>query len=70
MATIIHERQNEPTALMTITNLALQNQTFYTMAARPPQIKVAKTKQKLSLPTCSFFSASYSNRITVFINSI
>jgi len=27
MATMIHERQNEPTALMSITNLALQNQT-------------------------------------------
>jgi len=32
-----HERQNEPTALMTITNLALHNQTLYTMVARPPQ---------------------------------
>jgi len=40
MATMIHERQNEPTALMTITNLALHNQTLYTMAARPPQVRV------------------------------
>jgi len=30
---MIHERQNEPTALMTITNLALHNQILYTMAA-------------------------------------
>jgi len=35
LATMIHERQNEPIALMTITNLALHNQTLYTMAARP-----------------------------------
>jgi len=37
MATMIHERQNEPVTLMTITNLALHNQTLYTMAVRPPQ---------------------------------
>jgi len=37
MATMTHERPNQPTALMTITNLALHNQTLYMMAARPPQ---------------------------------
>jgi len=38
MAIMIHEKQNEPTALMTITNLALHNQTIYTMAARSPHL--------------------------------
>jgi len=43
MTIMIHERQNEPIALMTITNLALHNQTLYTMAARLPQFIIKNT---------------------------